>query len=40
MPEEVINEMCQENEDIGSISFKFNTSANEHGFSLDRNDLA
>jgi len=40
MPEEDTNEACQENEDIGSISFTFNTSDNEHGFPLDRSDLA
>jgi len=40
MPEEDTNETCQENEDIGSISFTFNALDNEHGFSLDRNDLA
>ena len=40
MPKEDTNEACQENEDIGSISFTFNASDNEHGFSLDRSDLA
>jgi len=38
MLEEVINEMCQENENIASISFTFNTSYNEHGLlTLDYN---
>jgi len=37
--EEDTNEACQENEDIGSILFIFNVSDNEHGFSLDKNDL-
>ena len=40
MPKENINKACQENKDIGSISFTFNESDNEHGFSMDRNDLA
>ena len=35
MPDEV----CQENEDVGSVSFTSNTSDNEHAFSLNRNDL-
>ena len=39
MLEEDTNEACQENEDIGSILFIFNVSDNEHGFSLDKNDL-
>jgi len=40
MPEEDTNEACQENKDIDSILFTFNASDNEHGFSLDRSDLA
>jgi len=40
MLKEDTNEACQENEDIGSISFTFNASDNEYGFSLDRSDLA
>lgn len=39
MLKESINELCQENEDIDSISFTSNVSDNEHEFSLDRNDL-
>jgi len=37
MLDEAINEVCQENEDIGSISFASNASDNEHEFSLNRN---
>jgi len=40
MPNEAINEVCQENEDIGSVSFTSNVSDNEHEFSLNRNDLS
>jgi len=32
--------VCQENEDIDSISFTSNVSNNEHDFFLDKNDLA
>ncbi|KAK7373662.1 hypothetical protein VNO80_07077 [Phaseolus coccineus] len=39
MPEESINEVCQENEDIDSVSFTSKTSNNEHEFSLNINDL-
>jgi len=39
MPEEAINEACQENEEIGSISFISNEFDKEHEFSLDRKDL-
>ena len=38
--EEDTNKVCQENKDICSILFTFNASDNEHGFSLDRSDLA
>ncbi|KAK7388495.1 hypothetical protein VNO78_23311 [Psophocarpus tetragonolobus] len=40
MPMEATNEVCQENEDIGSISYASKTSYHEQEFSLDRNDLA
>jgi len=39
MPKEAINEACQENEEIGSISFISNESDKEHEFSLYRKDL-
>ena len=38
--EKVINEVCQENEEIDSILYAFNALDNEHEFSLDKNDLA
>ena len=38
MPMESTNEVCQENEDIGSISLISNVS-HEHDFLLPRNDL-
>ncbi|KAK7389235.1 hypothetical protein VNO78_24071 [Psophocarpus tetragonolobus] len=40
MPMEATNEVCQENEDISSISYASKTSYHEQEFSLDRNDLA
>jgi len=39
MTNEVIDEACQENKDIDSISFTSNALNNEHGFSLDKYDL-
>jgi len=39
MPKKAINEVCQENEDIDSVSFTSSASNNEHKFSLNRNDL-
>jgi len=39
MPKEAINEECQENEEIGSISFISNEFDKEHEFSLDRKNL-
>jgi len=38
--EKATPEACQENDDIGSISFTSNALDNDQGLSLDRNDLA
>ena len=40
VPEEATHVACQENDDIGSIPFAFNTLDNDQGLSLDRNDFS
>jgi len=40
VPKKTTLEVCQENDDIGSIPFTSNVLHNDQGLSWDRNDLA